>query len=365
MSRPTEILIDLDALIHNCRLAKSLSGPGNIVAVVKADGYGHGAADIALKIEPEVSMFAVSCMEEAISLRKQGVSLPLLLLEGCFSLEEYNLAARQNIQLVIHNVDQANCLLEQTLDAQLKIWLKVDSGMHRLGVLPEDVNEVFGLLVASHNVSDVVLMTHLASADETSSDFTVKQLKRFAKVIDNLKVTHAKSFETSIANSAGLLAWEEALGDWNRPGIMLYGLTPLDVDTAHSAKLKPVMTFRSEVIALREIQAGESVGYGNTWTASRPTQIATLAVGYGDGYPRTAKTGTPVLINGQRCPLVGRVSMDMICVDVTHLGQVNIGDSAELWGKNLHANEVAACAGTIGYELVTRMPKRTKRKFIG
>lgn len=365
MSRPTEILIDLEALKHNCRLAKSLSGRGNVIAVVKADAYGHGAADIALKIEPEVSMFAISCMEEAISLRKHGVSLPLLLLEGCFSEEEYALASGQNIQLVIHNNEQARMLSRQNLQHKVKVWLKVDSGMHRLGVMPEEVEAVFEQLMASDNVSEIVLMTHLASADSQSPEFTLEQLRRFEEVKSNLVNRHSARIEVSIANSAGLICWPDARSDWNRPGIMLYGLSPLDVSQECADKLQPVMTFRSEVIAVRNIQAGESVGYGNTWTASRSSQIATLAVGYGDGYPRTAKSGTPVLINGQRCPLVGRVSMDMICVDVTDIGMVEIGDSAELWGKSLKANEIAEYSGSIGYELVTRMPKRTKRRFIG
>lgn len=362
MSRPTEIIIDLDALRQNCRLAKSLSGRGKVVAVVKADAYGHGAADIALTIEPEVSMFAVSCMEEALALRKQGVSLPILLLEGCFSEDEYGLAATQNMQITVHNRQQVEQLQQANLSKPIKTWLKVDSGMHRLGVLPNEFLELYQALIGLPWVEDVVLMTHLASADDQAKDFTRMQLSRFKKAINSIS---DKVYPLSIANSAGLLRWEEARADWNRPGIMLYGISPFDFEQEQATKLKPVMSFSSKVIAVRQIEPGEAVGYGNTWVADKPSTIATVAVGYGDGYPRTAGSGTPVMVNGHRCSLAGRVSMDMICVDVTDLDDVNPGDDVELWGKNLEVNEVASHAGSIGYELVTRMPRRTKRRFIG
>ena len=365
MSRPTEIVIDLDALRQNCRLAKSLSGGGRVVAVVKADAYGHGAADIALTIEPEVSMFAVSCMEEAISLRKQGVSLPILLLEGCFSVDEYEIALKQNMQIVVHSAEQVRQLQDVDLSSKLKVWLKVDSGMHRLGVLPESLQDVYKKLSELETVESIVLMTHLASADAQTKAFTEMQLNRFQNAVEALDLTDSNLLQKSIANSAALLNWPKSRAEWNRPGLMLYGLSPFEFSHPQASKLSPVMTFCSQVIAVRKIDTGESVGYGNTWTASKPSVIATIAVGYGDGYPRTAKSGTPVLINGQRCPVAGRVSMDMISVDVTGLDCVIPGDKVELWGKELDVNEVAAYAGSIGYELVTRMPKRTKRRFIG
>lgn len=363
MSRPTEIIIDLRALRQNCRLAKNLSGNGQVVAVVKADAYGHGAADIALTIEPEVAMFAVSCMEEAIALRKQGVSLPILLLEGCFSKDEYQLAEQQNMQIVIHSKEQVQQFHDVSLSGKLKVWLKVDSGMHRLGVLPDELEGVYRQLSNMDSVSDIVLMTHLASADSDSPAFTQLQLSRFKEAVTLVNQITPNPHQLSIGNSAGLLNWQDARSDWNRPGLMLYGLSPFAFAHQDADKLQPVMTFCSEVIAVRKISAGESVGYGNTWVANRNSVIATVAVGYGDGYPRTAGSGTPVLVNGQRCLTAGRVSMDMISVDVTEVASVKPGDKVELWGKNLDVNEVAAHAGSIGYELVTRMPKRTKRRF--
>lgn len=364
MSRPSEIIIDLKALLSNCRLAGSLCAEGKLVAVVKADAYGHGAADIALALEPEVDMFAVSSMEEALVLRKQGIGLPLLLLEGCFSTNEYLIAEQQKFELVIHSLHQLHQFTNIALPNPITVWLKVDSGMHRLGIQPEDVDHGLRLLNESQNVSNIVLMTHLASADSRESSFTDMQLTRFFDAIEGSPVAKEIDYSISIANSAGIIGCPQSRQDWNRPGIMLYGLSPFDFPQVLADELRAVMSFQSEVIAVRDIEPGEAVGYGNTWIAQRPSIIATIAVGYGDGYPRNAASGTPVLVNGQRAALVGRVSMDMICVDVTDLMNVNIGDSVELWGKNLSANEVAGHANTIGYELVTRMPTRAKRRVV-
>ncbi|GAB2705698.1 alanine racemase [Aliiglaciecola sp. 3_MG-2023] len=374
MTRPTEITIDLNALIANCHYAQSLSPDSQTVAVVKADAYGHGAAEIAKALEQTVSMFAVSSLEEGIELRQQGITAPILLLEGCFSLEELFIACQYGFSVVMHNLYQ--CQMLENLDAkqQIAIWLKVDTGMHRLGFLPEQVMDIYARLKGVKQVKNVVLMTHLSSADETNNHFTNQQIEKFANCHKQLESHFSIQIETSIANSAGLKAWPIARGTWNRPGIMLYGVSPfmptnkLSVDNLpeHSMQqqLLPVMAFMSKVIALRNVPKGETVGYGNTWVASKDSVVATIAAGYGDGYPRTAKLGTPVLVNRQHAKLCGRVSMDMITVDVTGLTGIEIDSEVELWGKNLLVNEVASWADTIGYELVTRMPKRTRRRTI-
>ena len=360
MSRPTEILIDQKALISNCQLARSLSPQSKLVAVVKADAYGHGANAITQALEPYVDMFAVSCMEEGLVVREAGITVPVLLLEGCFSADEFSLVCELNFDIVVHNIHQIDMLEKAELKKPVNAWLKIDTGMHRLGVSIGEAENCYLRLRETSGVGDIILTTHLASADCTESDFTANQLRCFHQAI----ASWGENCATSIANSAALLNWPQSRSHWNRPGIMLYGLSPFEENISVARNLQPVMSFKSQVIAVREIEKGESVGYGNTWTAERRSIIATVAAGYGDGYPRTAKSGTPVLVKQKRASLVGRVSMDMISVDVTDIDHVNVGDDVELWGQNLHANEVASWSGTIGYELVTRMPKRTKRRII-
>ncbi|PKG99404.1 alanine racemase [Paraglaciecola sp. MB-3u-78] len=364
MSRPAKIIIDLAAIQANCRLAQTLAPHSKTVAVVKADAYGHGAVEVTKALEPQVEMFTVSCLEEALILRENGLKKPILLLEGCFDIGELKIALDNQCEIIVHSRLQLEQLLNTRLKTPLNIWLKIDTGMHRLGILPKEVESIYAKLVESSNVNNIVLMTHFAHADAVGGAHTAKQISQFETCIQPI-VAHANhKVELSMANSAALLAWQQTRVDWNRPGIMLYGLSPFAETIEEATALIPAMNFESQVIALREILTGESVGYGCTWTAQRPSVIATIAVGYGDGYPRTAKSGTPVLINNQRAPLAGRVSMDLISVDVTELANVQLGDKAVLWGKTLSANEVASWADTIGYELVTRMPRRVTRHFV-
>jgi alanine racemase len=364
MSRPVKIIIDLTAIKANCRLAQTIASESRTVAVVKADAYGHGAIEVAKALEPQVEMLTVSCLEEALVLRENGLRKPILLLEGCFEQTELKIATTNHCELVLHSQCQLEQLLKVTLATPINIWLKVDTGMHRLGILPDEVASIYATLAASKNVDNIVLMTHFAHADDVGGAFTPKQVDCFQNAIQPIIDTTSQKVQRSLANSAALLAWPQARADWNRPGIMLYGLSPFAEPNQQTEQLKPAMSFESQVIAIRDVPAGESVGYGCTWTTKRPSTIATIAAGYGDGYPRGAKSGTPILINGQRATLAGRVSMDLISVDVTDLTNVKIGDTAILWGKDLSANEVAKWAGTIGYELVTRMPKRVVRVFV-
>lgn len=364
MSRPVKIIIDLAAIQANCRLAQTIAPQSKTVAVVKADAYGHGAIEVAKALESQVEMLTVSCLEEALVLRENGLLKPILLLEGCFEQTELNIASVNQCELVLHNQCQVEQLIKATLETPINIWLKIDTGMHRLGILPDEVASIYATLATSKNVNNIVLMTHFAHADDVDGIFTPKQIDRFQNAIQPIIDTTSQKVQRSMANSAALLAWPQTRVDWNRPGIMLYGLSPFVEPNEQTKQLKPAMSFESQVIAIRDISVGESVGYGCTWTAKRQSTIATIAVGYGDGYPRGAKSGTPVLINGQRAPLAGRVSMDLISVDVTDLANVKIGDTAILWGKDLSTNEVADWADTIGYELVTRMPKRVARVFV-
>ncbi|MEH6467446.1 MAG: alanine racemase [Porticoccus sp.] len=359
MSRPAKALIDLDALRYNCQLANSLSPNSQTMAVIKANAYGHGAVPVAQALTELVPAFGVACIEEAIELREAGIENPIHLLEGAFSNDEISIAAEKNFSLAVVNQEQKRAILDADPSTPLRIWICVDTGMHRLGITPDELVSTYREMATSNNVAgDIVVATHFACADDLENDFTAIQLARMTQAADDL---HAPK---SFANSAGLIGWTETRADWNRPGIMLYGSSPFSTPHPDADRLLPVMTFKSAVIALRDIQPGETVGYAATWKAERPTRIATVAIGYGDGYPLHAPSGTPVLINGQRCPMVGRVSMDMITVDVTDLPGVVIEDEVILWGAGLSVNEIAACAGTISYELLTRMPRRTPRVYI-
>jgi len=359
MARPAKAYISLDALRHNYQLAARLAPAASNVPAVKANAYGHGAVAVVKALEPEAPAFGVACIEEALELRAAGISKPILLLEGTFTDDEVVTAAQENFWLMVENRRQLAAILNADINQPVMAWLKVDSGMHRLGVQPEEVKSIYQALQDSPNVHpDIVLATHFACSDELDNDFTSRQIQRFKDAVGDIEAP------LSMANSGGVLAWEVSHADWNRPGYMLYGSSPFAEPHANADQLKPVMTLKSAVIGVRNIDAGEAVGYGASWVAERPSRIATVAIGYGDGYPRHAVSGTPVLINGQRVPLAGRVSMDMITVDVTDCPDVHIGTEVTLWGEGLPVNEIAEKAGTIGYELLTRMPLRTPRVYI-
>jgi alanine racemase len=359
MARPNQARLDLAALRHNCGIARKLAPRSRIMAVVKANGYGHGAVTVARALEPGVDALAVACIEEAVTLRDAGLKAPIMLLQGVFEARELDTAAAMNLWLTIDNEQQLRWLEQASLPSPLQCWLKVDTGMHRLGATATQLGDFHQRLGACANALDeVVLCTHFACADELASDYTRRQIQRFEQLCQGLPGPR------SAANSAGLLGWPAAHYDWVRPGYMLYGNSPFPSAHPNTDELRPVMCLTSAVISVREVQPGDAVGYGACWVAQRPSRIATVTVGYGDGYPRLAANGTPVLINGQRAPLAGRVSMDMITVDVTDLADVGIGDEVVLWGPGLPVAEVAQHADTIGYELSTRMPARTPRIVI-
>lgn len=359
MARPNQARLDLGALRHNLGVARDLAPQSRVMAVVKANGYGHGMVTIGRQLEGLADALAVACIEEAVALRDAGIRAPILLLEGVFEARELTTAAQLGLWTTIGNECQLRWLEEALLPEPVRCWLKVDTGMHRLGIAADHARDFYQRLRATHNALDqLVLFTHFASADELQSAQTREQLALFDKTCEHLPALR------SAANSPALLGWPAACYDWVRPGYMLYGNSPFPTPHPNAATLQPVMTLTSAVISVREVPAGDAVGYGATWIAERPSRIATVTIGYGDGYPRLAPNGTPVLVNGQRASLAGRVSMDMISVDVTDLPQVKIGDEVVLWGKGLPLGEVARHAGTIGYELTTRMPARTPRIVI-
>lgn len=357
MARPTQARLDLAALRHNVGVVRTLAPRSRIMAVVKANAYGHGAVTIAGALQGEVNALAVACIEEALELRFAGINIPILLLEGVFSATELASVSQLDLWMTVDNERQLRWLEEASLSLPITCWLKVNTGMNRLGVSPASAPLFLQRLRATANAqNEIVTYTHFACADDVQDPQTLRQLSQFdALALDTPR---------SAANSAGVLAWPQSHYEWVRPGYMLYGNSPMLHDHANASALQPVMTLVSAVISLRDVAVGETVGYGATWTAPRPSRIATIAIGYGDGYPRGTPDGTPVLVDGQRAPLAGRVSMDMITVDVTDLPGVQPGAEVVLWGAGLPQAEIAHCANTLGYELTTRMPARTPRIVI-
>ncbi|OLS59928.1 alanine racemase [Pseudomonas putida] len=342
--RPARALIDLQALRHNYRFARQLTG-ARALAVIKADAYGHGAVRCALALEAEADGFAVACIEEALALREVGIKAPVLLLEGFFEASELELIVKHDFWCVVHSLWQLEAIEKATLARPIQVWLKMDTGMHRVGLHPRDYQTAYQRLQASGKVSKIVLMSHFARADELDSNASNEQVAVFEAARQGLKA------EVSLRNSPAVLGWPQVPSDWVRPGIMLYGATPFETEQAEAARLQPVMTLESKVISVRELPAGEPVGYGARFVSPRPTRVGVVAMGYADGYPRHAPTGTPVLVAGKPAQLIGRVSMDMLCIDLTDVPQAGLGSTVELWGKNVLASDVATQAGSIPYQI--------------
>ncbi len=355
--RPARALIDLSALRHNYQLARETTG-AKALAVIKADAYGHGAVRVAQALETQADGFAVACIEEALELRQAGIRGPVLLLEGFFEAEELGLIVEHDFWCVIHSLWQLEAIEKANIGKPLNIWLKMDSGMHRVGIHPTEYKAAYQRLLATGKTAKVVLMTHFARADELGSARTEEQVAIFQSTREGLAA------EVSLRNSPGVMGWPNVPSDWVRPGIMLYGATPFDQPQSVADRLQPVMTLESKVICVRELPAGEPVGYGGAFVTDRNMRIGVVAMGYADGYPRQAPTGTPVMIDGQRSQLLGRVSMDMLCVDLTQVAGAGLGSRVELWGKNVLASEVAASAGTIPYQIFCNL-KRVPRLYSG
>ena len=351
MSRPSRAVIDLDALRHNYALARQQHG-GRVLAVIKANAYGHGAVRCAQALTGSADGFAVALLEEALELRVGGIRAPILLLEGVFAPSELAAVQEHALWTVVHHAAQLR-MIEQSPAAvrQLNVWLKVDSGMHRAGFAPHQAAAAHAQLLASGKVAHITLMSHFACADEPDASMTRAQIARFDSATTGL------AGERSLSNSAGVLAWPQAHRDWARAGILLYGANPV---AAAGHDLRPVMRLESEVFAERLLQPGEALGYGASFVAQRNTRVGLVAIGYADGYPRSAPTGTPVRVGQQLTRTLGRVSMDMMTIDLSDTPSEGVGSAVELWGARVPVNAVAAQAGTIAYELlcnVKRVPK--------
>jgi alanine racemase len=349
MSRPITARIDLSALHHNLQVARRATS-ARIMAVIKADAYGHGLLRCAETLA-SADGFALLDLRDAIRLREAGFRQPILLLEGAFSADDLPRIAGHGLACVIHSPHQLAMLdAAPHSSSKLAIWLKINSGMNRLGFATADVPAAMEKLRSHPAVRDITLMTHFSHADEAAG--VAAQLQLFNELAAPYRVAR------SLANSAALLRYPQTHADWVRPGIMLYGASPFAETSPQALGLKPVMTLQTEIISVRELRARECIGYGGTFCADTTMRIGVAACGYADGYPRHASTGTPVLVNGQRTRTLGRVSMDMLCVDLSALPNAGVGSRVTLWGEGLPVDEVAGAAGTISYELLCAVTAR-------
>ncbi|MGC6388469.1 alanine racemase [Ewingella sp. S1.OA.A_B6] len=352
-------VIDCRALRHNLQRVRHLAPQSRVLAVVKANAYGHGLLDAAHSLQ-DADCYGVARLSEALALRSGGIVKPIVLLEGFFSPEDLPQVVAHGLDTAVHSLEQLVALEQATLFKPLNVWMKLDTGMHRLGVHPAEAEAFYQRLCACPNVQQPVnIMSHFARADESDSEATPNQLRVF------LQFVQGKPGLKSIAASGGVLLWPDAHLDLVRPGIILYGVSPLDSDDAAHFGLKPVMTLTSSLIAVRNHAAGEPVGYGGIWRSERETRLGVIAMGYGDGYPRSAPSGTPVRVNGRIVPIVGRVSMDMISVDLGPDARDAVGDEVIFWGEGLPVEDVSAATGISQYELITQLTSRVARVYVG
>ena len=353
--RPLLATVDLSAIRHNYALAKGCAPGRKAFAVVKANAYGHGVREVVSALA-DADGFVVACLEEAGEVRALHGSARVLLLQGCFETKDYLMAAQLGLDVVVQGREQAEALLACRPSRPLNVWLKLDSGMHRLGFAAAALRDWYSRLQGAEQVAELNLISHFACADLPEHPLNALQLDCYRGLAD------LPFASRSLANSAAILTRPEAHMDWLRPGIMLYGASPFAERAAAGLGLQPAMTLSGALIAVREVPAGESVGYGAGWVAERATRIGTISCGYADGYLRAAPAGTPVLVGERRVPLVGRVSMDMLTVDLSAAPEAQVGSPVELWGARLPVDEVAAACGTIGYELLSKLTARVPRR---
>jgi alanine racemase len=357
--RPVRAVIDRSAFQHNISIAQQLAPDSALMVVIKADAYGHGLIKMAEAAGPN-SALAVATAEEARRLIDCGIKNSIWVLEGPFSGACLALSVQHPIVWIVHSFWQLELLKTRDVSNKIDICLKFDTGMHRLGFMVDEVAEALQMLSQLQNFHLKACMSHFSGSDWPNSDAVQQQIQCFDGLINRHGLEQVPQ---SLSNSGGVLFYGQAHRYWIRPGIMLYGGMPHENQRAQDCDLRPVMSFESAVMSIKKVPKGESVGYGATWTAEQDSLIAIVAGGYGDGYPRHAPNGTPVVVAGQVASLAGRVSMDMIAIDVTDLNPVYIGDSVELWGKYVSVDQIAALSGTISYALLTGVTARVPRVY--
>jgi alanine racemase len=363
MTSPAYAVVNLDALQHNLQIVRKYAPNAKIMPVIKANAYGHGMLRIASALQ-SADAFAVARVDEGVRLRKAGIKNKITVLEGFSSINELEAILAYRLDTVVHSFTQLNMFEARAELNTCSIWLKLDTGMNRLGFKPTEFASAYHRLKCCPLIKGQInLMTHLANADDKQDTTTINQITLFNQTVATLleeQQFNAERSACNIANSAGILAWPESLAEWVRPGIMLYGISPFPEHTGEHWQLKPVMGLYSRLIAVKALDKGDKVGYSGTWTCTKPTRLGIIAIGYGDGYPRYAKEGTPILVNGLRVPLIGRVSMDMITVDLENQPLAKPGDSVTLWGDGLAIEDIAICADTIPYTLICGITQRVR-----
>lgn len=350
MSRPIKVVIDLVALRHNFNYIRKLTHPARIMAIIKADAYGHGLISIAQALD-QADAFGVACLEEGRQLRQAGIKQRINLLEGPYTAIELQEINDLAIDIVVHDISQIEMLEQTHLRHPINIWLKLDTGMHRLGFMPHSASSALSRLQQLSCVREILLMTHLACANERGNPLTLQQIEQFNKI------TKSMNKQRTLANSATIIAYPEVHLDWVRPGIMLYGVSPFSNSDGLKEGLQPVMTLCSALIAVKRLKTGDTVGYGATWRCPQDMTVGMVAAGYGDGYPRHAKFGRSVLVNGKRAQVIGNVSMDILTVDLHQQPHAKIGDPVILWGKGLAVEEVAHFSDTIPHHILSTVQK--------
>lgn len=346
MSRPVAVELDLNALQHNVKRIRKIASKSKLLAMVKANAYGHGLIPIARALDFSVDGFGVSCSEEALYLRQAGIKQRIVLMEGLFSSAELPLLDSHQLDTVIHDRRQFSLLTRQKLEKPVNVWIKINTGMNRLGLPINDFREIWKGLKACSWINVVCVMTHFSNADKLTEKTTSEQIKKFNKVTEGLPI------EKSLANSAAILSCSDSHADWIRPGLILYGVSPFSDKCGIDHGLKPVMNLKSEIITINQLQSGDRVGYGGTWLAPNTRRVGVVAIGYGDGYPYQAGNDTPVLVNAKQVKLVGRVSMDMLTVDLQSQPEAKQGDPVILWGSSLPIEQIVMNTPMFRYELL-------------
>ena len=358
MARKCNVTINLGAIKKNYLYAKSLSHNAKAIAIIKANAYGHGAIEVANQLEDCADCFGVACIEEAIEIRDSGIDkTSILLMEGIFELSEISLIEKYNLIVTVCNSQQLQWILDNEFSSPIDVFVKYDSGMGRLGFQGDEFTNAINLLEENKNIDNITLMTHFSSADNLEDATTNTQINDFNNALPS------KNYPTSLANSAGIMGWSESHNNFIRPGIMLYGSSPFS-DKSHLDKLIPAMTLSSALISIKDFKAGQSIGYGNRYICKQNMTIGVAAIGYADGYPRSAKDGTPVYINGVKSKIAGKVSMDMITIDLSNVPSPKIGDRVELFGENIAVDEVAESCNTISYEIFTKITSRVYKTYV-
>jgi alanine racemase len=353
VSRPIQAFLSRQAIGHNIAVVRRTAPASKVWAVLKADAYGHGLRRVAADGSPaliDADGVAILEIETAQILRDLGWTRPILLLEGCFDAKDFAAAVRLGVTVTVHDDEQLAMIEATSVDRPVSVYLKMNTGMNRLGYTPDRFRAAHERLRATHNVDTITLTTHFANADR--HDGVAEQLAQFERGAARI------AGPRSLANSAAILVHPETHFDWVRPGVMIYGATPFATRTAAEFGLRPALQLKSELIAIQHLVKGDSIGYGHRYAAEQDLRIGVVACGYADGYPRVAPTGTPIVVHGIRTRLVGRVSMDMLTVDLTPVPHAAIGSPVELWGEQLPVDEVAQAAGTVGYELLCAVAPR-------